>query len=110
MQILFKSIVLQLNDSGQLAVSSPRKKRLHEKTKDIRQLLYALAMTAKHRSRNAPLAARDIVRSVAVFISELICILDRGLVSLPLFPPLSHNPCPSNINLILPIYSSIFNA
>jgi hypothetical protein len=64
-----------------LADNFPRKNRLQEKTKDLRQLIYALTMAAKHRSRNAPLAARDIVRSVAVLISELICILDRGLVS-----------------------------
>eukprot|EP00026_Physarum_polycephalum_P000226 Phypoly_transcript_00226.p1 GENE.Phypoly_transcript_00226~~Phypoly_transcript_00226.p1 ORF type:complete len:1906 (-),score=310.18 Phypoly_transcript_00226:3-5720(-) len=80
LEIIFKSIVLQLNESGQLADNFPRKNRLQEKTKDLRQLIYALAMAAKHRSRNAPLAARDIVRSVGVFISELICILDRGLI------------------------------
>lgn len=95
--------MLQLADNGQLDESFPRKQRLQDKTKDLRQLVYALAMAAKHRSRNAPLAARDIVRSVAVFISELICILDRGLVSLfTLAFPLTDS-------LMLLIYLSIFN-
>lgn len=81
MQIMFKSIALQLQANGQLAESFSRKKRLQDRSNDIRHLIYALSISAKQRSRNAPLAARDMIRSVATFVCQLFTILDRGLVS-----------------------------
>jgi dedicator of cytokinesis protein 6/7/8 len=104
LEIIFKSIVLQLHESCQLVESFSRKQRLQDNTKNLRHLTYALAMSAKHRARNAPLAARDIVRSVAVFVSQLLCILDRGLVSTP------YSPFFTKIAFLnIKIYSNIFN-
>ncbi len=77
---MFKSMVLKLHSSGESDQKVPRKSRFSSQfINNLRELIGILTTDIQQRSKTGITIAKELNKSLAIFLRNMFSIMDRGL-------------------------------